>query len=86
MTTEPLTRAEVHADARKRASRTILQNAVAVVVVAVLGVIAAGLVGITPEQLMSGPFWVSIGTAAIVAGMGALGSYIQRLIDGSKTE
>lgn len=79
-----LSRAAVHADARRRAGRTVLQNAVAVVVVAVLGVVAAALVGITPEQLFSGPFWVSVGTAALVAGLGALGSYIQRLVDGSR--
>ncbi|WP_017791864.1 hypothetical protein [Leucobacter salsicius] len=79
-----LTRAEVHADARRRASRTILQNSAAVIVVAVLGVIAAALIGITPEQLLSGPFWISVGTAAVVAGLGALGSYIQRLTEAAR--
>lgn len=80
--TENLTRAEVHADARRRASRTIVQNAAAVVVVAVVGVVSAALIGITPEQLLDGPFWVGVGTAAVVAALGALGSYLQRLVDG----
>ncbi|MHA3682771.1 hypothetical protein ACXR2W_00720 [Leucobacter sp. HY1908] len=82
--TENLTRAEVHADARRRASRTIVQNAAAVVVLAVVGVIAAALAGITPEQLLDGPFWISVGSAAIVAGLGALGSYLQRLTEAAR--
>lgn len=84
--TENLTRAEVHADARNRATRTLVQGAVASVVVAVLGVVAAALIGITPEQLLSGPFWLGVGVLALTTGLTALGSYIQRELDARKTE
>lgn len=83
---EIVTRAEVHADARNRAARTWWQGLIVTAVLAVLGVIAAALVGITPEQMFSGPFWIGVGVLALQAAATAVGSWLQREIEGRRTE
>lgn len=80
----PLTRAEVHADARHRAKRTLIQNAAAVIVLAVIGALAEALIDITPDKLFDGAFWVALGVAVLVAGLGALGSYLQRIAEAGR--
>lgn len=77
-------KARVEADARNRATRTLVQGAVVAVVLAVLGALSAALIGITTEQMFSGPFWIGAGVLALQAGLTALGSYIQREIEGRR--
>lgn len=67
-----------------RAKRTLIQGAVILGAIAVLGVLISALSGAKPEELLSPQFWGPVGLLAAQAGGMAIFAYIQKWLEDHK--
>ena len=79
MTITP-TRRHARADAKKRATRTLVQGLIVTGLVAVAVTVNGIVTTWTGDDVTNGASWVALGTAGVVSLLTAVSSYVARLL------